>query len=167
MTRFRNAALLATCVLFVGCTAASTPADTAADADAIASLNESWGQAFNAGDAAALVALYSEDAAVNPPGLPQVRGHAAMQDFFAKDTADAKAAGITMTLNPQKDSGVSGDLAWESGTFMAKDASGATVDEGKYITVFQKTDGKWLIVRDTWNSDRAPAPPPAETPATP
>jgi uncharacterized protein (TIGR02246 family) len=162
MNAFRNAGVLAACVLLSACTAAAPTADTAADSTAIAAVNEAWGKAYNAGDAAGLVALYADDAAVNPPGVPQVRGHAAMQEFFAKDTAGAKAAGITMNLNPQRDTGISGDLAWESGTFTATDKSGATMDEGKYITVLKRTDGKWLIVRDTWNSDRAPAPAPAE-----
>ena len=154
--------VLAACALLAGCTSASTPAaDTAADAAAVASVNENWGKAYAAGDVAALVALYREDAAVNPPGAPQVRGHAAMQEFFAKETAGNKAAGITNNLNPQRDSGISGDFAWESGTFTAVDKSGVTVDAGKYVTVLQKKDGKWLIVRDTWNSDKAPTPPPA------
>jgi hypothetical protein len=54
-----------------------------------------------------------------------------------------------------------------SGTFTATDKSGATADAGKYITVLQKKDDKWLIVRDTWNSDRAPVAPPAAAPAKP
>jgi uncharacterized protein (TIGR02246 family) len=161
MNAFRNAGVLVACTLVTACTAAAPAADTAADSAAIAAVNEAWGKAYNAADAAGLAALYTTDAAVNPPGAPQVRGHAAIQEFFAKDTAGAKAAGVTMALNPQRDSGVSGDLAWESGTFSARDKAGATVDEGKYITVLQRTDGKWLIVRDTWNSDRAPAAAPA------
>ena len=52
-------------------------------------------------------------------------------------------------------------VRWESGTFTATDKSGATIDAGKYITVFQRKDGKWLIVRDTWNSDNPPPAPPA------
>lgn len=162
MKAFRNAGVLAASALLAACTAATPAGDTAADSAALAAVNEAWGKAYNAGDAAGLTALYTEDAAVNPPGAPQVRGHAAIQEFFAKDTAGAKAAGLTMALNPQRDSGMSGDLAWESGMFTATDTSGATVDEGKYVTVLQRTDGKWLIVRDTWNSDRAPAPAPAE-----
>jgi hypothetical protein len=39
------------------------------------------------------------------------------------------------------------------------------VDAGKYITVFQRKDGKWVIIRDTWNSDGAPAAPAAPTAA--
>jgi uncharacterized protein (TIGR02246 family) len=164
MPGFRNVAAIAACVVIAGCSS-TAPADATADAAAIASVNEAWGQAYNAGDAAALAALYTEDGAVNPPGAPQVRGRAAIQEYFATDTAGAKEAGITMNLNPQRDSGMSGDVAWESGTFTATDTSGATVDRGKYVTVLERTDGQWLIVRDTWNSDQAPpAPAPADTP---
>jgi ketosteroid isomerase-like protein len=35
------------------------------------------------------------------------------------------------------------------------------VDAGKYVTVFQRKDGKWRIIRDIWNSDNPPAPPAA------
>ncbi len=161
MTALRNITALSACIVIAGCVASTPASDSAADAAAVAAVNDAWGKAYNAGDAAAIAALYSEDAAVNPPGSPQVRGRAALQEFFAKDTAGTKAAGVTMNLNPQRDSGVSGDLAWESGSFTATDKSGATVDSGKYVTVLNKTDGKWLIVRDTWNSDNAPAPPTA------
>ena len=52
---------------------------------------------------------------------------------------------------------VSGDLAYEAGTFTVTDANGAVVDAGKYIGVFEKRGGKWLYIRDTWNSDNPPA----------
>ncbi len=44
------------------------------------------------------------------------------------------------------------------------DASGVTVDTGKYIGVFEKRDGKWGYIRDTWNSDNPPAPAEAGVP---
>ena len=53
-----------------------------------------------------------------------------------------------------------------------KDASGNVVDSGNYLAVLKRqSDGKWLLFRDTWNSDRAP-PAPADAaseaqPATP
>jgi hypothetical protein len=31
------------------------------------------------------------------------------------------------------------------------------------VTVYAKKDGKWLIARDIWNSDAAPAPAPTKT----
>ena len=46
-----------------------------------------------------------------------------------------------------------------------KDASGAVVDRGKYLAVMQRqADGKWLMIRDTWNSDSPPPAPPAAEP---
>jgi hypothetical protein len=35
------------------------------------------------------------------------------------------------------------------------------VDVGKTLTVFQRKAGKWMIIRDTWNSDTATAAPTA------
>jgi len=54
-----------------------------------------------------------------------------------------------------------GDLGWVSGTYSVVDASGATVDTGKYLSVHRRTNDKWLDIRDSWNSDTAPAPAPA------
>ena len=124
-------------------------------------------KAYNAGDADGLVALYAEDAVLSPPGAPAARGHAAMRDFIAKDTAASAAAGVRLSLDSARDHGISGGLAWEWGTFKAKDKSGATVDAGKYVTVYRKMNGKWLIIRDIWNSDKPPAaePPAAAMPA--
>src|SRR5260370_1204464 len=68
-------------------------------------------------------------------------------------------AGVGLVDGPTSDVSVSGDLAWQWGTFKITDKSGAGVDAGKYLTVFQRKDGKWVIIRDTWNSDAAPAAP--------
>jgi hypothetical protein len=40
---------------------------------------------------------------------------------------------------------------------------GTTVDTGAYMEVLRKKGGKWLIVRDIWNSSTPPptAPPPS------
>ena len=68
-------------------------------------------------------------------------------------------SGVTFSVDPKSDVGTSGDLAWESGTYAVKAKSGASVEIGKYLTVYKKSGGKWLIIRDTWNSDAPPAPP--------
>jgi len=77
-----------------------------------------------------------------------------------KQTAASTAAGVTLNGNPSTDVGVSKDLGWEWGTLTVTDKSGATVHAGKYVTVFGRKDGKWLILRDIWNSD-APMQSPA------
>ena len=117
-----------------------------------------WEKAFTAGDAKALAALYTEDAILMPPGAPPVNGRAAIQEFFVKDVAAAKAAGAVFTLNPKTDVGVSGNMGWESGTYKVT-VKGAVVETGKFLSVSRKKDGKWLYLRDTWNADAPPAPP--------
>jgi hypothetical protein len=87
-----------------------------------------------------------------------MKGRAAIREFLAGDSAAVKAAGLTMNIPEAGAVDVSGNLAYEAGAYTVTDASGATVDAGKYIGVFEKRDGKWLYIRDTWNSDNAPAP---------
>jgi len=65
--------------------------------------------------------------------------------------------------SPNAEVGVSGDLAWIWNTFTVTDKAGATVDAGKYLTLAERKDGKWHIIRDIWNSDNSPAPPAAAT----
>jgi len=141
------------------------PKNTAADESAIREISAAWAAAYNAGDADAVAALYAEDAVVQPPGAPAAVGRAAIREFVAGDIATSKAAGLTLNIPGGGTVGMSGDLAYEAGTFSVTDASGATVDAGKYLAVSQKKDGKWLTIRDTWNSDMAPAPAPAAEPA--
>ena len=76
-----------------------------------------------------------------------------------KDIAASAPAGVAFALGSGTDVGVSGDLGWEWGTYTATDKSGDTVDTGKYVTVFRRKDGKWLMIRDIWNSDAPPAAP--------
>ena len=137
--------------------AKTAPPDTTADEAAARAVNVAWYKAYNAGDGAAVAALYAEDAVLNAPGAPAARGKASISEFYLKNAAESAAAGFALVDDPSSDAGVSGDLAWQSGTFKINDKSGAAVDAGKYITVFQRKDGKWMIIRDTWNSDAAPA----------
>lgn len=123
-----------------------------------------WATAYNAGDADAIAAMYSEDAVLMPPNAPAATGRDAIRTFLASDTAAAKAAGVTLSITAT-DVGGAGDLSWHSGTFAVTDASGATVDTGKYVEVRHMMDGKSMIIRDIWNSDTAMPAPAAEAPA--
>ena len=145
------------------CAPAAPPAaDTAADEAALKAATLSWLEAYSAGDVEKIVALYTEDAVLMPPHAPVANGHAAIRAFLTADTAGAKAAGIKLVPGTST-AGVSGDTGWESGSFTATNASGATVDSGSYLSVSHKVNGKWLLYRDTYNSDRPmPAPAPAE-----
>ena len=145
-----------------GCTATTpAPVDTAADEATIKAATAAWLDAYNAGDVEKIVAMYADDAVLMPPHAPVANGHTGIRSFLQTDTAGAKAAGVKLIPGPATAS-VVGDMGWESGSYTVSDASGKTVDSGSYLAVSRKVNGKWLLIRDTYNSDRplpAPAPP--------
>ena len=156
------AGIVALVSLMAGFAHAATPAS--ADESAIRAQTASWEKAYNGGDAKTVAAQYAEDALLLPPGAPSVSGRAAILEYFTKDIAGSKAAGAIFVLGRKTDVGVSGNMAWESGTYKVT-VKGAVVETGKFLSVSRKKDGKWLYIRDTWNAD-APSAPPAP-PATP
>ena len=161
MNILKSAAIIAVgMVALAGCKPAAE--NTTADEATIRLSAPAWAAAYNAGDADAVAAMYWDDAVLQPPGAPAATGSAAIREFLAADIAATKAAGLTMNIPEAGAIDVSGDLAYEAGTYTVTDASGAAVDTGKYIGVFLKKDGKWLYIRDTWNSDSPPAAAPAE-----
>ena len=166
MPTLRHLALvIGTAIAMSACAPATPPpVDTAAEEAALKAVTAAWLNAYNAGDVETIVAMYAEDAVLMPPHAAVATGHAAMRAFLASDTAAAKAAGVKLVPGAAT-AGVAGDTGWESGSYTIADASGATVDSGSYLSVSRKSNGKWLYVRDTYNSDRplpAPAPVAAE-----
>ena len=169
----RRLALSLSVVVVAGCsTAAKPPADTtaaaaapaattntAADETAIGDLNASGFKIYNTHDAAALAALYADDAVLMMPGSQAVRGRDAIKAAYQKDMDAMAKAGSMNNQGSSSEVGVSGDVAWESNTFNITDKAGKTIDSGKYVTVFARKDGKWAIVRDIWNSDTGTATP--------
>ena len=146
------------------CSIESSAAAPAAEVAAIHAVDQLWVKSYNAGDADTVAGLYDEHAVLLPPGAPSVNGRAAIRAFFANDMAASAKDGLMFALGAKPDGGVSGDMGWASGTYTVKDKSGRIVDTGKYLSVSKKKSGKWLYIRDTWNSDGAsaaaePAPP--------
>jgi ketosteroid isomerase-like protein len=155
----KKVVLAATILLAIAGSGPASAGDTAVE-KAVREGTAAWIKAYNAGNVDVIVATYAADALMMPPGSPAVRGQAAIREFIVKELAGARAAGVTLALGTTNESGTSGDLAWHTGSYSVVDRSGTTVDSGSYLEVWQKTGGKWLIVRDMWNSDR-PSPPPA------
>jgi uncharacterized protein (TIGR02246 family) len=147
-------AVLAAAFLSVASVAAADPARELA---ALQAVDQAWEKAYNAGDFATLASLYAEDAVLLPPGSPPVNGRAAIRAYFARDTAESAKAGSVFRLGARPAGGVSGVMGWQSGTYVALDKAGKLLDSGKYLSVSVKQGGKWLYVRDTWNSDGAPS----------
>ena len=136
-----------------------TAPNMSADSSAIRSSQDAWYKSYNSGDGAGVAALYSDDAVLMAPNVPAAHGMAAIRDYYSKAAPASQASGLTAVEGPIGDTGISGDLAWQSTTYTVTDKSGATVEAGKVLTVLQRRGGKWMIIRDTWNSDAPPASP--------
>jgi uncharacterized protein (TIGR02246 family) len=113
----------------------------------IAKVDRAWEKANNAGDAAALTAVYSKDAKVMPPGADPVSGTKAIQAMFTADVAQGAQMALT-----QKDVTGFGDYALETGSYVATSKDGKHLDHGSFMTFLKKEGGGWKIYRDTWNS---------------
>lgn len=137
-------------------------ADASADVAALHAVDQAWLKAYNSADGDALASLYDEKAVLLPPGAPAAHGRAAIRTFLAADSAGSAKAGVTFHLGANPDGGVNGDLGWVSGTYTVTDKSGKVVESGKYLSVSKREGGKWLYIRDTWNSDGPPAAEPAK-----
>jgi len=132
--------------------------DAKSDLSAVHAADKAWLKAYNGGDLATIVALYDEQAILYPPGSPPIQGSAGIKAYFSKDILDSAKAGVVFFLDPKPDGGVSGDIGWASGTYAVKTKAGKVLDKGWYFSVSQRKAGKWVYLRDAFNSSAPPAP---------
>ncbi|HEY7472421.1 MAG TPA: SgcJ/EcaC family oxidoreductase [Gemmatimonadota bacterium] len=136
-------------------TTEETPAvDVAAVQQAIEDGGDAWEAAALAGDAAALTALYTDDAIIMPPNAAQAEGSAAIQAAFTEMLAATPFTAIEIVTDGVEVS-ASGDMAWAHGSYTSTNtvAGEPYEDTGKWANVSENRDGKWLLVIDIWNSD--------------
>ena len=116
---------------------------------AIEAGSQAWEAGWNAGDAAAIAAVHAEDALILPPGSQAIKGREAIQAYW--QAALDEAEGVTSTIE-SKEIHVLGDAAIEVGSYMDTNTDGSHRDHGKFIAVWTKVDGKWMLARDIFNS---------------
>lgn len=132
----------------------SPPADRAADEAAIRQMDDQFFAAVKAKDAAAAAALYAADAISMPPNSPPLMGRDAVMKYNA-DFFKAPQLAMTGESESIKFSD-DGTVAYETGKYSATfaDAKGKIIkDEGKFLNVMKKIDGKWRIVADAFSSN--------------
>lgn len=137
--------------------APAAPVDTKAAEAEIRKVDEAYFAAVKAKDANAVAAVYSDDAVSMSPNAPASVGHDAIvkynQDFV-------KLPQLTMTGGPETIKvSDDGTMAYDTGKYSASwaDAKGKTIkDDGNYLEVLKKVDGKWKVVTDAYNSNLAP-----------
>jgi uncharacterized protein (TIGR02246 family) len=142
---------MARILTIVVCMALGAAPALAQDKAAIQKLNDAWTAAFNKGDAAAVAAMYTEDAYVLPPGSEMVKGRAAIEAFWrqaVQQLGDAKLTTVdVLRLGPA--------AAREIGTVSLKTKSQPAQDiVGKYAVVWRKVGGNWKLATDIWNTNK-------------
>jgi uncharacterized protein (TIGR02246 family) len=108
-----------------------------------------WKTAFNAGDSAAVANLYTEDAAVFPPGQERVDGRSAIQTFWQ----GVIGSGVKVDDFHSVKVSAWNNIAEEIGslTFIVQSDSGPAKVTGKYIVIYKRTGHTWQLHRDIWN----------------
>jgi uncharacterized protein (TIGR02246 family) len=172
--------LAAIALLISACAPATNQADLAAEqataTAALDGLREKYMAAENAGDAAALAALWDENGVLLPPNAPAAQGSAAIQGFYS-----GMFEQNTVEVSSTSDETVAaGEWAFGRGAFSLKitpKAGGdAMQDSGKYVVIIRRqADNSWKVARLIFNSDMplpgaaapaaaaAPGAPPAKT----
>jgi ketosteroid isomerase-like protein len=106
---------------------------------------------FNQGDALRAAANYTDDAQILPPRDPIIEGRPAIAAFFQANIDKYISFG-----NDTKWSAVRGDMAIEQGVYNVRNVRvGQDVETGKYIRIWRKNNGTWMLYRDMFSPDSA------------
>jgi uncharacterized protein (TIGR02246 family) len=122
---------------------------------AVERLNLAFGEGFRRGDAAAVAALYTDDAVLLPPNSEIVRGRQGIEKYWRKAIQNGLKDVVMTTIELS----VSGDAFHVIGDYTAKISDkGQKLHEekGKYIIIGKRTAAGWKVHRDIWNSSMPP-----------
>jgi uncharacterized protein (TIGR02246 family) len=147
------AVLMFTSFTFFACTGKQEqPLDLEQVRKAIEETNAKWAEAFNQGDAAAVAALYTDNAVLMPPNNEMIQGREGIQQFWN----GAMQMGMTDVTLTTVDLEGSGNLAYEIAKYsltIQPEGQEVMKDVGKYIVVWKRQeDGTWKIQADIWNT---------------
>ena len=116
--------------------------------DKIVEANGNLMTAFDNQDAEAMAALYTQDAQLLPPNGDFQTGNAAVEAFWGSLFTAGFDGVILETLEVHGN----GTIVSEVGLFTLF-LNGQYFDNGKYVVVWKKVQGKWYLHRDCWNSN--------------
>jgi uncharacterized protein (TIGR02246 family) len=123
----------------------------AADKKALEASAAAWIKAYNDKDIEAMTTFYAADAVLLPPNAPAIFG----RDAVLATMKEAFASNINIELE-DLEINAENDFGYKAGRYRLHSEDGALVDRGKYIELWTKEDGKWVLHRDIWNSSVQP-----------
>lgn len=117
----------------------------------IQALEDSFANGINAKDADAVISYYATDAVSLESDAPAVKGQAAILEMIKRNIAsDTLNLVVSFEI---VDLFAAGDLVTEIGKAIYKDSSGNIVKTGKYVSLFEKRNGKYVCIRDIYSND--------------
>jgi uncharacterized protein (TIGR02246 family) len=119
----------------------------------IAANNRAFEHAVETANVEAIGALLAPDVMVLAPDSPIVAGREAVKQLWASVIAEHGMTGLRISTDTLD---VAGDLASEVGhATMTMSPAGGTTETAriKFVVVWKRLSGKWLLHRDIWNAD--------------
>ena len=118
----------------------------------IAANNRAFEKAVETGNVEAIAALLAPDVVALPPDGPIVSGREAVKQLWASAIREHGMTGCRIETDTVD---VVGDIASEVGhatMTMAPPGGKAETARIKYVVVWKRLDGAWLLHRDIWNA---------------
>jgi uncharacterized protein (TIGR02246 family) len=122
--------------------AVAVPADRAADHQAITAMAQAFIKAYNAGDAKAVAALYTEDAEIVDEERARIEGRSNIEALYTSIFQSRPGATIEITTHSLRFLGP--DAAKEEGQTRLKPAGKEAQSTRNYSVLYVKNGGKWL-----------------------
>jgi uncharacterized protein (TIGR02246 family) len=119
----------------------------------IMAANDSFMKAIKAEDVKTLVSLYTEEARVMPPNLPVVEGKENIVQMWEASFEMGSMHLQLKTISAE----AFGATAIEEGKYKVLSPDGQVLDTGKYIVIWKKVGGKWLLHQDIFNTSQTQA----------
>jgi ketosteroid isomerase-like protein len=109
-----------------------------------------------------LMALMADDVVLMPPNEAVLKGKPAVRAWYDRLVAQLRTSSLTIT---DREVLVGDEWATELAAFewtLVPIAGGpAVIDRGSYVQVWHREpDGRWLFIRELWNSTTPPVSPP-------
>jgi uncharacterized protein (TIGR02246 family) len=134
--------------------------DLAAIEAEIQAMEDAYSAAENAKDVDGILAYYADDAiSMAPDKEPLVGKDAIRADLMERVNDTTNTSKVSFKVNTIL---ADGDMVVETGSTIYTLEDGTSKTTGKYMSVFQKRDGKYVCVRDMWNRNMPKEAPAAE-----
>ncbi len=151
LSRIRSAAMVAGAMIAAACASRGTSGSSGSDADARAAVEAAmtrYAQLLRDGPADSVAATYASDGELVLPGLPVLRGPAAIRAFLAP----LSAAVVVQSVAVRTDSlTVHGSTAEQAGTYAqvaGERGKPAQRYDGHYVASWRlEPDGRWRFTR--------------------